>query len=162
MWVVRFRHETTGTDRVSRSRYRIRKWHTEAEAQAFADKIERRRGISMARPVELPEPPKVRAKPEGVLTWAKWTLQRSRVRFGARRRGMVRTSGDRTYNSLASVSRISDHWVEATDSWAEDFWHPDPAVMHDYADALRRRGGLKQVLVHDAGSGLHLHVAGWA
>lgn len=162
MFVVRFLHEASDTYRVSRSPFMVRKWRERSDAAEFAAKINQRRGIRNAHVVELEEPAKERVKPEGVLVWAKWTLQRSRVRLGAARRGMIRTSGDRTYNSLASVGRVSDHWVEATDSWAEDFWHPESRVMYDYADTLRRRGGLKQIIVHDAGSGLHLHVAGWA
>lgn len=168
MHVVRFLHEGRGEYRLSASPFRVRKWHTRAEAEAFAETLNARKGIRNAHVVELEEPEKARLKPEGVLTWAKWTLLRAKVRFGARRRGMVRTSGDRTYNSLASVGRTSDHWEERLDSWAEDFWHPEPGRMYAYADALRPkvsstrdRSKLKQVLVHDAGSGLHLHVAGW-
>lgn len=160
-WGVRFYNEKRREYRISRSRYRVRKYASERAAWAAAYELNSRSGIRNAHPVKLDEPEKERRKPPGVLVWAKWTLQRSRIRLFMWRRGMVLTSGDRTYNTLAPDG-VSDHWVEARSSWADDYWCPDYIKMRAAADKLRRVQKLKQVLVHDAGSGDHIHVAGWS
>lgn len=106
-----------------------------------------------------------RVKPAKVLHWRKWTPQRARVRRLARKRGMTLTSGDRVYNSLASKGRISAHWIRFNSQWADDYWHPSLQVMRDFAVEVNARRPsseprFAQVLVHDAGSGNHVHVAG--
>lgn len=106
-----------------------------------------------------------RRRPAKVLRWVKWTPQRARVRRIAKRRGLTLTSGDRLWNTLASRGRLSAHWIRFPSQWADDYWHPDAAVMKRFADEVlaTRRGNepaFAQVIVHDAGSGNHVHVAG--
>ena len=108
----------------------------------------------------------VRRLPSRVLRWAKWTPQRARVRRLAKKRGMTLTSGDRLWNTLASRGRLSAHWFRFTGQWADDYWHPDGAAMRRFgAEVLATRKAKEprfaQVLVHDAGSGNHVHVAGY-
>lgn len=92
----------------------------------------------------------------------KYSWVRAAIRNEASRRGLTHTSGDRDYNSLASVGRVSDHWDEVDASWADDYWHKDTSVMEKFARDVQQQYNLKQVLVHDAGSGNHVHIAGWA
>lgn len=103
-------------------------------------------------------------RPSGCIVKKKYTLERYLLRKLAIKEGMTRTSSDRASNSLASVGRVSDHWSKVHTSWAEDYWHSSEAKMHDFAKKatalLKKHGVLKQVLVHDAGSGNHVHVAG--
>lgn len=103
-------------------------------------------------------------RPAKVSRWRKWTPQRAAQRTYLKARGFIHTSGDRTYNSL-TPPKVSDHYEGRQDSWADDWWHPDYSRMVAEAGKLQRGvrglGRFKQVLVHDAGSGEHLHVAGF-
>lgn len=110
---------------------------------------------------------RVRIKPtlealwEKVLNRKKQTPQRKAIRKLAKKRDMTLTSGDRDYNTLAGVGRISDHWDKVETSWADDYWHPSERKMREFTAELQHEHRLKQVLFHDAGSGNHVHAAGY-
>lgn len=99
--------------------------------------------------------------PAMVLRRKKWTKQRREIRAEAKKWGMSLTSGDRTYNTLRPPKK-SDHWTEVESSWADDYWHASWNRMESFEAMLKSNYPLKQVLLHDAGSGNHVHVAGWA
>lgn len=96
-----------------------------------------------------------------VLSRPKWSPARDRIRQEASTRGLSHTSGDRSHNTLAPVGRMSDHWSAVASSWADDYWHSSVAEMEKFAEWCKKQDGIKQCLVHDAGSGNHVHVAGW-
>lgn len=153
------------THRVQRRRSRTLKspsglYDKRADAEAARDKIVAKGKGRWTNPqvVEL-------KRPEKVTLWAKWTPQRAALRLYMKLHGFTLTSGDRSENSLASVGRVSDHWIGRLDSWADDWWMADGATMSAMADKLNRGvkgiGQLKQTLYHNAGSGFHVHTAGY-
>lgn len=134
----------------------VKRWNL-ANAKRIAKELH---DAKHAARVRIYKKPIEKILPDRVRLWKKWTPTRGKVRQDALTWGMSLTSGDRDYNSLASVGRVSDHWTWASGSWADDYWHSDMELMNKFAAYISAKYHLKQVLVHDAGSGDHVHVAG--
>lgn len=83
---------------------------------------------------------------------AKWSPERDLIRAKARQLGVPHTSGDRSKPAPGQVAN-SAHDVRRTDMWADDYGVS--AELEAYAKSL----GV-ETLVHDAGTGMHLHVEG--
>lgn len=84
--------------------------------------------------------------------------------------GLREGSGNRSKSHNQAVGGVpdSDHIYdpddpETWDTWARDFNGPETNLRKAEAYLNSTYGGkLKQIMVHDAGSGLHLHVAGYS
>lgn len=75
--------------------------------------------------------------------------------------GFRHTSGDRTpaNNSASGGVSNSSHLTTNTSRWADDYVASE-AKMRAAAQAVKSKWPAVTTLVHDAGSGLHLHVEG--
>jgi hypothetical protein len=98
--------------------------------------------------------------PTSAASGRKWSPVRDLVRREAQARGLRHTSGDRS-RKLTADGNVSDHWQGQAASWADDYVG-SAANMRAFKQWLDARGDLKQVMLHDAGSGLHVHVAGYS
>lgn len=93
----------------------------------------------------------------------KQSSTRQAVRAALTARGLRHSSGDRTpaQNSAAGGVSNSDHLSTKCETWADDYVGTAGQMRAGKA-YIEGRYKLKQVLIHDAGSGMHLHVAGYA
>jgi hypothetical protein len=93
----------------------------------------------------------------------KWSPQRDLVAKKAAELGLRKSSGDRSpsSNSAAGGATGSNHLTTNTGAWADDYVGSVAAMNALLAYAKTLPGNLDS-MVHDAGSGLHAHIAGKA
>jgi hypothetical protein len=104
--------------------------------------------------------------PSRILTWDKWCELRIQIRKHCSDAGLALSGGDRTpeRNEQVSGVRNSSHLTTRTDRWADDYIAGNNRQLMDrVAGEIRAKYGHRgrlEILVHDAGSGVHLHVGG--
>lgn len=134
-------------------------FETRAEAQEVAAKLRARTGYEDVTVQRV-------TLPQRILVWDKWSEQRLRVRKFLLSKGCALTGGDRTpaTNEAVGGVRNSLHLTTRGDVWADDwiFGNNYDELRRIAAQVRQRFPELLECLVHDAGSGTHLHVAGKA
>lgn len=152
-YIVRFWHPGEQEWRRSRTlRHRSGLYRTRALAEKRL-RVVKQNGYK-AHVAEIPAP-------ERIMTWGKWSPKRMSIRRYLKRRGFILTGGDRTPERNEQVGGVPNSWHQTTKLgvFADDFYHPDMGVMRREARNVASKYGVR-TLVHDAGTGQHLHIEG--